>query len=101
MQLHLKRKTAWSNESLVGCRINCLIDSKEWLEGYVCQYHKSGKHRVEFRVLNEKKWMMMKKSAFYIIERPTVANNYGGEGEVKDNEDLHDNLAPIEVRDNV
>lgn len=40
----------------------------------------------------------MKKIAFYIIERPIVANNPPYGGEVKDNEDIHDNLAPIEVR---
>ena len=43
LQLHLERKTAWSNKSLVGCRICCLVDHKEWHEGYVTQYHKSGK----------------------------------------------------------
>ncbi len=37
----------------------------------------------------------MKKLAFYIIERPITMNVYGGE--VKDNEDAQDNLAPIEV----
>ncbi|RYG96935.1 hypothetical protein EON65_53635 [archaeon] len=41
-QLHLKRKTAWSNNSLVGCRVNCLLDYKEWQEGFVTQFHKSG-----------------------------------------------------------
>ena len=51
LQLHLKRKTAWSNSSLVGCRISCLIDSKEWHEGIVTQYHRSGKHFVEFRMI--------------------------------------------------
>ena len=51
LQLHLKRKTAWSNISLVGCRISCLIDSKEWHEGIVTQYHRSGKHFVEFRII--------------------------------------------------
>ena len=35
LQLHLKRKTAWSNESLVGCRVSCLLDHREWHEGIV------------------------------------------------------------------
>lgn len=93
--MHLKRKTAWSNASLVGCRINCLIDFKEWHEGFVLQYHKSGKHFVEFRMANERRWLFMKKVAFYIVERPnsqTSDNN----GEYKDSID-NEGLAPIEV----
>lgn len=66
---HLVRKTAWSNSSLVGCRISCLLDNKEWHEGLVTQYHKSGKHSVEFRAIGEKRWLSMSKMAFYIIER--------------------------------
>ena len=42
LQLHLERKTAWSNKSLVGCKISCLVDHKEWHEGCVTQFHKSG-----------------------------------------------------------
>jgi hypothetical protein len=95
--MHLKRKTAWSNTSLIGCRINCLVDSKEWHEGFVTQYHKSGKHLVEFRVLNEKRWLIMKKVAFYIVERPSqpVGGNDGGE--FKETEASDENLAPVEV----
>jgi hypothetical protein len=40
LQLHLQRKTAWSFKGLVGCRISCLLDSREWHEGVVLQYHK-------------------------------------------------------------
>ncbi len=72
-QLHLKRKTAWSNSSLIGCRISCLVDYKEWHEGLVTDFHKSGKHFVEFRVVNEKRWLLMKKIAFYIVERPALS----------------------------
>ena len=72
LQLHLERKTAWSNKSLVGCRISCLVDHKEWHEGYVTQFHKSGKHFVEFRMVNEKRWLLMKKITFYIVQRPTI-----------------------------
>jgi hypothetical protein len=64
------RKTAWSNLSLVGCRINCLVDYKEWHEGTVMQFHKSGKHHVDFRMANEKRWLCMSRIAFYILERP-------------------------------
>jgi hypothetical protein len=67
--LHLKRKTAWSNFSLIGCRISCLIDHREWHEGFITGFHKSGKHNVEFRQIGEKRWLSMKNSAFYIIER--------------------------------
>lgn len=70
LQYHLKKKSAWSNSSLVGCRISCLVDYKEWHEGVVTQFHKSGKHFVEFRAVNEKRWLTMKKIAFYIVERP-------------------------------
>ena len=69
LQQHLTAKTAWSNNSLVNCRISCLIDQKEWHEGLVTQYHKSGKHYVEFRTMFEKRWIQMNKVAFYIIER--------------------------------
>eukprot|EP01038_Epipyxis_sp_PR26KG_P011039 gene11039-14823_t len=93
LQLHIKRKTAWSNSSLIGCRISCLVDFKEWHEGFVTQYHKSGKHFVEFRMVNEKRWLLMKKIAFYIVERPPVSVN--DESEFKDDLD-RDGLAPIE-----
>ena len=69
LQQHLADKTAWSNNSLVNCRISCLIDQKEWHEGLVTQYHKSGKHYVEFRTMFEKRWIQMNKVAFYIVER--------------------------------
>jgi hypothetical protein len=78
----------------VGCRINCLVDYKEWFEGLVLQYHKSGKHYVEFRQVNEKRWLVMKKIAFYILERPPPA--VAQEGEYKDDSDC-EGLAPVEV----
>lgn len=92
-QVHLQRKTAWSNTSLIGCRINCLVDLKEWHEGFVLQFHKSGKHYVEFRQVNEKRWLIMKKIAFYILERPTSEGKE--ESEFKENET--EGLAPVEV----
>jgi hypothetical protein len=99
-QLHLKRKTAWSNTSLIGCRVNCLVDYKEWHEGYVTQYHKSGKHLVEFRIVNEKRWLLMKKVAFYIVERPNNQSLMNGnDGEFKETEqEPQESLAPVEVR---
>ena len=33
-------------------------------------FHKSGKHCVEFRAICEKRWLNMKKVAFYTVERP-------------------------------
>jgi hypothetical protein len=71
------------------------VDYKEWHEGLVLQFHKSGKHFVEFRMANEKRWLVMKKIAFYILERPSYASNE--ENEFKDDTD-GDGLAPIEVR---
>ena len=95
MQLHLQLKTAWSNKSLVGCRISCLLDIKEWHEGYVIQFHKSGKHCVEFRAICEKRWVNMKKMAFYIIERPQYASTTFSE--YKDDEVVDSvNLASVE-----
>jgi len=100
LQLHLKRKTAWSNKSLVGCRINCLVDYKEWYEGIVLSYHKSGKHFVEFRMVNERRWLIMKKIYFYIIERPhhslQLLVSDVGSSEYKENNFDADILAPIE-----
>ena len=85
-QIHLQRKTAWSNKSLLGCRISCLIDNKEWHEGVVTHFHRSGKHSVEFRAIGEKRWLNMMKMAFYIIEQgpsePTIGSN-----EYKENDD--------------
>ncbi len=77
-QLHLKRKTAWTNSSLLGCRISCLVDYREWHEGVVTQFHKSGKHFVEFRLVNEKRWLLMRKIAFYIVQRPPVPVRHFG-----------------------
>ena len=78
----------------MGCRINCLVDYKEWHEGFVLQFHKSGKHCVEFRQANEKRWLVMKKIAFYILERPLPEPK--DESEFKDDSDC-EGLAPVEV----
>lgn len=78
LRYHLQKKTAWSNESLVGCRISCLVDSKEWHEGLITHFHKSGKHCVEFRAVSEKRWFHMLKLAFYIID-PQLDDNDGHE----------------------
>eukprot|EP00596_Hydrurales_sp_CCMP1899_P000367 CAMPEP_0119046274 /NCGR_PEP_ID=MMETSP1177-20130426/45527_1 /TAXON_ID=2985 /ORGANISM="Ochromonas sp, Strain CCMP1899" /LENGTH=938 /DNA_ID=CAMNT_0007019197 /DNA_START=345 /DNA_END=3160 /DNA_ORIENTATION=+ len=95
LQLHLQRKTAWSNKSLIGCRISCLVDFKEWHEGHVTQYHRSGKHYVEFRAISERRWLNMKKIAFYIVERPIYSSNTFGE--YKEDEIFENSgLAPIE-----
>jgi hypothetical protein len=66
---HLVKKTSWSNFSLVGSKISCLLDNREWHEGVVTQFHKSGKHSVEFQGIAEKRWIVMSKVAFYILER--------------------------------
>ncbi len=50
---------------------------------------------VEFRMVNEKRWLLMKKVAFYIVERPVIQNN--DNGEFKETNSDHDNLAPVEV----
>lgn len=47
---------------------------------------------VEFRMVNEKRWLLMKKVAFYIVERPVIQNN--DNGEFKETNSDHDNLAP-------
>ena len=97
LQFHLRLKTAWSNKSLVGCRISCLLDFKEWHEGYVMQFHNSGKHCVEFRTICEKRWLNMKKMAFYIVERPAYsATSFS---EYKEDELFeHTSLAPAEEK---
>ena len=48
---------------------------------------------MEFRQVNEKRWLMMKKIAFYILERPVPVSKDGHE--FKDDEE--DGLAPVEV----
>ena len=39
-------------------------------DGVVTQFHKSGKHCVEFHLVHQKRWLFMLKTAFYIVERP-------------------------------
>ncbi|CAM9659186.1 unnamed protein product, partial [Heterosigma akashiwo] len=96
LQLHLKRKTAWSNQGLVGCRVSCFVDNREWQEGHVIAYHKSGKHCVEFTSNKERRLFKMLKIAFYIIERGSQQSS-SGEGEVKEAEDIDmENMAPLE-----
>lgn len=59
----------------------------------VWQYHKSGKHCVEYRRSGEKRWVNMLKTAFYIVERAQPSG-----GEVKEMEpDPTEGLAPVEV----
>jgi len=72
LQYHLTLKTAWTNESLVNARVSCLLDHKEWHEGYVLQFHRSGRHYVEFRTTGERRWLEMLKIAFYIVERDAL-----------------------------
>jgi len=70
LQKHLKSKTAWSNSSLVGCRVSVLLENREWSEGLVSQYHRSsGKHCVEFRHSGARRWLVMLRTAFYIVDR--------------------------------
>ncbi len=109
LQLHLKRKTAWSNMSLVGCRISCLVDNKEWHEGIVYSFSPNGKHLVVFHLIGERRWLNMKRVAFFIAERPvmretsTTENDEQREhtldtGEYKDDEiptREYDGLAPV------
>jgi hypothetical protein len=71
LQLHLKRKTAWSNKSLVGCRISCLVDNREWHDGLVLEFSPiTGKHRVSLEHLGEARWLQMLRMAFFIVQRP-------------------------------
>ena len=91
----MQRKTAWSNKSLVGCRVSVLLDNRDWQDGFVTQYHKSGKHCVEFKPTQQKRWLNMLKTAFYIVERPTSQ-----QGESKDAGDagggMDSMLAPLD-----
>lgn len=41
LQLHMIRKTAWSNQGLIGCRVSCLVDNREWHEGLVTQVRRA------------------------------------------------------------
>lgn len=106
LQLHLKRKTAWSDLSLVGCRISCLIDNKEWHEGFVSSLSSHGKHLVEFHLIGEQRWLNMKRIAFFIAERPPNPSSTEEQtqltedtGEYKEDNIIlrnSDGLAPIE-----
>lgn len=107
LQLHLKRKTAWSNRSLVGCRISCLVDNREWQEGLVLEFSSmTGKHRVSLEHMAEVRWMHMLRTAFFIVQRspppprcPADVTLQGGETkevEAADPKGLDPCLAPIE-----
>ena len=98
LQRHLRRKTAWTNEGLVGCRVNCLVNNKanNWQCGKVKAYDAStGTHDVIFYVgtlssasssrgdrvvpppYHQTRALNMRDTAFYIIERgcePEVAD---------------------------
>ena len=63
--------------SLVGCRISVLIEDREWHEGFVRSLSKNGKHCVEFHLLGERRWLTMKRVAFFIAERPAPPRNDG------------------------
>jgi len=54
----------------VGCRVSVLLENREWSEGLVTQYHRSsGKHCVEFRHSGARRWLVMLRTAFYIVDR--------------------------------
>ena len=73
------------------------MEFKEWHEGYVAQYHRTGKHLIQFRISGESKWMLMKKVVFYILERPVLSQNRD-ENEYKEGDvGLEGYLAPVEV----
>jgi hypothetical protein len=69
----------------------------------VSQYHRSGKHYVEFRAIGERRWLNMKKIAFYIVERPNYQSSSSNQGEFKEAEtsEKNDGLAPLEVKTNI
>lgn len=96
LQLHLKRKTAWSNHSLVGCKISCFVDYREWHEGVVKQFHTSGKHYVEFKLVGEKRWLNMRKVIFYIVERPSYVKESAEFKDIDSGDYDSRDLAPIE-----
>ena len=49
-----------------------LLENREWSEGLVAQYHRSsGKHCVEFRHSGARRWLLMLRTAFYIVDRGT------------------------------
>lgn len=87
--MHLQRKTAWSNKSIIRCRVNCLLDGRSWQEGLVIGFS-LGKHFVNFYLIGEKRWINMAKTLFYVISQPNDAPASGpsvGVTEVKENDD--------------
>lgn len=99
LQIHLKKKTAWTNKSLIGARISCLVDSKEWHEGFVTHFRKNGKHCVEFKSAGERRWLNMTQIAFYIIESrhtPNTSNDEYKELDEPDEEPYNDEWIYVE-----
>lgn len=89
LQQHLQGKTAWSNRSLMRARLNVFLDGQSWQEGIVTSF-RGGKHRVNFYIIGEKRWLSMNKTLFYIIYQPndfTTRNT--GSGDVKVGDDDH------------
>jgi hypothetical protein len=68
MRWHLQKKTAWSHNSLIGSRICCLINDKEWHEGIVQNFHHSGRHFVHFVGSGHGIWLHMLTATFHIIQ---------------------------------
>jgi len=63
-----------------------LLENREWSEGLVTQYHRSsGKHCVEFRHSGARRWLVMLRTAFYIVDRCNSAVSE----EMKDPEGPH------------
>ena len=76
LQMHMIRKTAWSNLSLVGCQVSCFIDDTKWYKATVIHYHRSSKkHYVVLNETGECRWLNMLKTAFYICQRAKVNNS--------------------------
>ncbi len=60
-------------------------------------YHVSGKHLIDFRLINNKRWLTMRKISFYIVERPSDVIKDGSEFKDGSTNTYELGLAPIEV----
>jgi len=53
-----------------------LLENREWSDGVVTQFHRSsGKHCVEFRANGARRWLVMLRTAFFIVDRNGGSGN--------------------------
>lgn len=67
LRLHIRQKTAWSNRSLLGCRVAVMLEPERWYEGKVVAFNALREEHCVIYGDTEKHWCSMKSKVFYIV----------------------------------